>query len=303
MASLWDKIKNAYLKGNAAVKYIFILTGIFLLIRIVYAVMGMTGLDGSLLLNQLQLPAGIDNFLTKPWTAFSYMFVHFGLSHLLMNLFMIYFFGGLFIKWFSRSAFNIIFLTGGLAGALFFIAGYLLFPGLSNSSDQSPLIGASASAMALCLAVTSYKPDESINLFMLGNIKLKYIAIILVALDMLSMTKVNSGVGLAHLGGGLLGFVYGFPAGKGKDIFSWTKVLSYRISGIFKRKPVMKVKYNRSGNEKANRVDDIDREYNTKKKNDSERLDAILDKIKISGYDSLSQEEKKELFDFSNKSV
>jgi membrane associated rhomboid family serine protease len=303
MASLWDKIKNAYLKGNSALRYIFILTGIFLLIRITYAILGMTGVDGSLLLNLLQLPAGIDGFLASPWTALTYMFVHFGLSHLLMNLFLLYFFGGLFIRWFNKSGFNVIFILGGLVGAAFFISGYLIFPGLSDAAGQSPLIGASASVMALCFAVTIYKPDENINLFMLGNIKLKYIAIILVALDMLSMSKVNSGVGLAHLGGGLSGLIYGFSARKGKDLFSWTKVLSFKISGIFKREPVMKVKYNRSGNEKANRADDADREFNKKKKADSERLDAILDKIKLSGYDSLSQEEKKELFDFSNKSV
>jgi len=263
--------------------------------------MSMTGSDGKVVLDWIQMPAMTDAFLERPWTALTYMFVHFGFMHLLTNMLLLYFFGVLFLRWLSERQLLIFYIVGGLCGAIFFVLGYLLFPSLGNIENPAPLIGASASVMALCIAITVYRPDENITMFLLGNIKLKYIAIILIAFDMLSITKMNAGVGLAHLGGALPGLVLGLSLRNGHDFFAWIKPISYRLSGLFIKKPKMKVKYKRSSSERTYRASDVDQEYRNKKKRDSDRMDEILDKVKLSGYDSLTQEEKKELFDFSNK--
>lgn len=302
MASFWDKLKQKYLHGNIVIRLIFINVSIFLVLRLLFAIMGLTGSDGKMVLDWIQMPAMTDVFFERPWTALTYMFVHFGLMHLLMNMLLFYFFGGLFLRWFSEMQLGIFYVVGGLSGALFFILGYLFFPALSNIENPAPLIGASAPVMALCITLSVFRPDENIPMFILGNLKLKYLAIILIALDMLSINKVNAGVGLAHMGGALSGLVLGLSLKKGHDLFAWVKPLSYRLSGLIVRKQKMRVKYRRSSSERAYRSSDVDLEYRNKRKSESDRMDVILDKVKLSGYDSLTQKEKKELFDFSNKS-
>jgi len=291
MGSFWDKLKTWYNQGNSVIKLIFINAAVFVLIRLIYAILSLTGIDGNAMLDYLQLPSVLEDFILKPWTALTYMFVHFGFMHLLMNMFLLYFFGGLFISWFNSKQFLINYILGGLTGALVFVCGYYFIPGLRFSEPGAPLLGASASVMALCMAVTIYRPDYNLPLLLIGNVKLKYITIALIAFDILSMDKANIGVGLAHSGGILYGLIIGLLSKKGVDIFK----------NLFKSKPKMKVKYNRPKSEKANRTGNVDREYRERKKRESDRLDEILDKVKKSGYESLSGEEKKELFDFSNK--
>jgi hypothetical protein len=63
----------------------------------------------------------------------------------------------------------------------------------------------------------------------------------------------------------------------------------------------MKITYKRPKREETYKTADVDQKFRDKKKQDSDQMDAILDKIKQSGYESLSQEEKKKLFDFSRK--
>lgn len=294
MASFWDKIKQYYLQGNAVVRLIFLNVIVFLLMRLIFALMGLTGHDGENVLDWIQLPALTVSFLERPWTLITYMFVHFKLMHLLMNMMLLYFFGTLFLRWFSERQLLVYYLVGGLSGGLFFILGYMLFPALSADVLPAPLIGASASVMAICITLTFYRPDENIPMFLFGNVRLKYIAIVLIAIDLLSIDKTNAGVGLAHLGGIMSGLMLGFSLKNGKDMFAW-------VNGFFVRKPKMKIKYNRAKSENANREPDVDQEYRNRKKRDTVRMDAILDKVKQSGYDSLSKDEKKELFDFSKK--
>lgn len=294
MASFWDKIKQYYLQGNAVVRLIFLNIIVFLLMRLVFALMGLTGHDGKTVLDWIQLPALTMTFLERPWTLITYMFVHFKLMHLLMNMMLLYFFGTLFLRWFSERQLLVYYLIGGLSGGLFFILGYMLFPTLSTDILPAPLIGASASVMALCITITFYRPDENIPMFLFGNVKLKFIATVLIAIDLLSINKTNAGVGLAHLGGIMSGLMLGFSLKNGKDMFAW-------VNDFFVRKPKMKIKYNRAKSESANREPNVDQEYRNRKKRDTDRMDAILDKVKQSGYDSLSKDEKRELFDFSKK--
>ncbi|MDP4278419.1 MAG: rhomboid family intramembrane serine protease, partial [Bacteroidota bacterium] len=174
MASFWDKLKQSYLRGTVVIRLIYINAGLFLLIRLLFVLLSLTGLNGKELLDWIQMPAGLGAFLQRPWTALTYMFVHYDLMHLFMNMLWLYFFGKMCLRWYSERQLGAHYVLGGLTGALFFLFGYEYLPFFSGLQMQSPLIGASASVMALCIAVTVYSPDEPVSLFMLGNLKLKY---------------------------------------------------------------------------------------------------------------------------------
>ena len=125
--------------------------------------------------------------------------------------------------------------------------------------------------------------------------KFKYIALVYVLLDIVSIRSgINSGGHIAHLGGALFGYIYGRQLVNGRDLsINFFKMLD-AITGIFKRKPKVRVEYRREGRPVS------DEEYNARKRSEQEQIDHILDKISKSGYDSLSKEEKAILFKASN---
>ncbi|MDP4278863.1 MAG: rhomboid family intramembrane serine protease, partial [Bacteroidota bacterium] len=278
---------------------------LFLLIRLLFVLLSLTGLKGKELLDWIQMPAGLDAFLQRPWTALTYMFVHYDLMHLFMNMLWLYFFGKMSLRWYSERQLGAHYVLGGLTGALFFLFGYEYLPFFSGLQIQSPLIGASASVMALCIAVTVYSPDEPVSLFMLGNLKLKYLALVMIVLDLLGFNEANAGVGLAHFGGAVWGLIAGLSMRRGKDLAAWLNPLislcSKRSANRPSKRSRMHVSYQRSTKETTFRSADVDKSYLDKKKREAAKLDAILDKVKQSGYDSLSQDEKKQLFDFSDR--
>ena len=149
--------------------------------------------------------------------------------------------------------------------------------------------------MAIVVAVGTYAPDFSIRLLFFGNVKLKFIAIFSVVLDVISISDSNSGGHIAHLGGAALGFFFAKKWKEGKDITSWVDTSTKYLKAIFKSSanPKMKVKHRKSNSEY---------EYKARKKEEQLVVDDILDKISRSGYDSLSKKEKDILFDASGKS-
>ena len=102
----------------------------------------------------------------------------------------------------------------------------------------------------------------------------------------------NTGGHVAHIGGALFGYLFATQYLKGRDITKWFNYLIDRVANLFKRSPKMKVSY---------RKGKTDEQYNQQRHSNEVEIDRILDKIKQSGYNSLNDEEKKRLFDASNK--
>jgi hypothetical protein len=134
---------------------------------------------------------------------------------------------------------------------------------------------------------------------LIGSIRLKYIAFVVVLSDLLFITSSNAGGHIAHLGGVLAGLCFAVGLNKGIDVTGWINKLLDIASLPFhkttwrrKRKPSMKVHYNHKMK---------DYEYNANKKKRSDEVDNILDKLKKSGYESLNAEEKQTLFDASKR--
>lgn len=299
MASFFDNIANKYRQGNVVLKLIFVNIAVFLLYRFVLVGLSLFKVDAGFISSFLQMPSSILELAKHPWTVFTYMFVHLDLLHILFNMLWLYFFGGLFLRWFDAKTLTLLYIVGGLSGAFFFSLFYNVLPAFSGI--QAQLIGASASILALAIAIAMYRPDEPIPLFLFGVVKLKWLAIIMVVMDVLSLNGDNAGGNLAHLGGAFAGFAFGFSIRNGRNPFA-KMVLFDRLFSFKKRsKHKMKVTYKRPTNEKSNVQPDVDQAYRDQKKASSDRLDSILDKIKQSGYDSLTSEEKRFLFDSSQR--
>ena len=172
--------------------------------------------------------------------------------------------------------------------------GFNVFPVFQNSIGI-PALGASASVMAILIAAAAYVPNFVVRLMFLGNVKLKYIAMVYLALDLIRIQGSNSGGHIAHLGGAIFGFFFIQQLKKQNDFtLGFSRFLAY-LASLFKPRNKMKVVYKKQGKTKSNKA------YNSQKVDNQKKVDTILDKISKSGYDSLTADEKAILFDASKK--
>lgn len=247
---------------------IFVLVG---LAGVICAFAGQRGLMDALVNQYVAFPSVPELWLSRFYTVLTYQFFHANFFHILFNMLWLYWMGQLLLDFIKPRQFHLIYLGGGVLGAAFFALIFNLIPAFKDQIGV-PLIGASASVMAVMTALATLVPNYEIRLLFIGNLKLKYLLVAYIILDLIGTTKGNAGGSLAHLGGAFFGFVY-------------IKLLQngYDMSSVFKREPKLKIIKNE----------------NVKKNNSSvnqKEVDAILDKISKSGYDKLSKDEKETLF-------
>lgn len=239
----------------------------------------------------LALPKDFTDFIFKPWSILTYGFAHIDLWHLIINLIILYFVGRTFSNLFSiKLTLNVYFL-GILFGGLAYMLVYTLFPnGILKTAG--PLVGASAGVRATLIFLCAYMPNKEVRFFTI-NIKLMYVGLVLVALDILGLFGINSGGNIAHLGGNLLGYFYAVQLLKGKDIGKGFERFMDSISSFFSKANKSNLKTVHKSKKKgfAGHTKQEFGEFNKQK-----QIDIILDKISKSGYESLSKEEKAFLF-------
>lgn len=278
-------------KNSTLVNLIYINIGVFLAAKLIGIVCTLFNLNSFSALSYLHLTAQINLLLKQPWSVLTYMFLHTDFFHLFFNMICLYGFGKLFLNYFSQKQLVGLYLLGGLGAGICFIAAYNIFPYFENAVNKSFLLGASGSIMAIILAIALYIPNFEIQLLFIGKIKLKWIAMTMILISVFNTTSSNAGGEFAHIGGALIGIIYMYLYKKGKDIVSPINKLIDKITTLCKPKP--KIKFSKQPKSDAF--------YNQQRKNDQQTLDTILDKVKKSGYSSLSDKEKKQLFDTSNR--
>jgi len=291
---LLDQIRDTFRQGTTLIKLVYINAAVFLFIKIMQVLAFLFGFVGisEMLLQWLAVPADLGTLITRPWTLFTYMFLHEGFLHILFNLLWLYVFGRIFLMYLSQKKLVSVYLVGGLSGAVLYILSFNLFPAFQEMVPLSIALGASASVMAIVLAIAVYVPNFSISLLLIGNVKLKYIAIFVVVLDILSIPSSNSGGHIAHLGGALFGYLYITQLRKGRNITrSFDRVMD-NLFAMFKPRPKFRVTHKRP-------MTDV--EYNKWKVRHQEQIDHILEKIAKNGYESLTKEEKEILFRQGNR--
>lgn len=292
MGDIFTNLKQNFKVGDVLTKLIYINVGIFVLIRLVSVFLMLFNINSISFLQYLQFPSSPELFLYRPWTVFTYMFTHFDVLHILFNMLWLYWFGKLFLTYWGERQLGGLYVWGGIAGAVLFMLSYNIFPYFQHLANDSYLMGASASVMAIVFAVAFYQKDLEVNFLIVGKVKLIYLAIFTFVIDLLAITSSNAGGHLAHIGGALLGIYFAVQIQKGKDLTRPMNRLIDWFVNLGKRKPKMKVSYKRT---------ETDYEYNARKHQEIVDLDSILDKLKRSGYESLSSDEKKRLFDASRK--
>lgn len=294
-ADIIDKLKHRYKHGSVLMRFIYINLVFFVIIKVVSLFTTLFNIYSFDLITLLGVPSGLNMLLKRVWTLFTYMFVHEQIFHILFNMLWLYWFGKIFLQYFTGRVFGSLYVLGGLGGALLYIIAFNYIPYFA-SMERSWMIGASASVMAIVMATAFYRPEVRLNLLFIGSIKIVYIAIAAFIIDFLSLGNgVNEGGHVAHIGGALIGYLFAMQYKNGKDITAWVgKLIDWfvNLTKPRKKKSKMKVQYKRN---------ETDMEYNERKKNEQADIDTILDKLKTSGYNGLSSEEKRKLFDASKK--
>jgi len=273
-------IKQKYLTGNIVEKIIFINIAVFIFTYLLNTLSFLLEMDGNFIINWFALRPHFDTLLFKPWTIFSYGFLHSGFFHILFNLLFLYYFGNLFLNFFSRKQFLAYYFLGIISGGLIYILSYNYLPALKT--QETLLVGASAGVTAILIGIASHIPNYSLRFQFIGNIKLLYIAIAFVALDIIQIPNGNAGGHLAHLGGALVGFLLTRYFQQGTGFIQWLENLFLR-----KEQKPLKTVYKSKKSTATN-------ERNPK--NQQIKIDRILDKISKSGYETLTKEEKDFLF-------
>ena len=220
------------------------------------------------------------------------MFLHQSFIHLLFNMLWLYFGGQIFLSFFDNKKLISTYVLGGISGAVLFILSFNLFPVFANALPNAVALGASASVLAIIMAIATKSPNYSIRLLLIGNIKLKHIAIVSIVLDIMSIPQGNAGGHIAHLGGAFFGYLYVKQLNSGNDIANSFNKIMDNLNSYLKKDPKLKKAYSRKKS---------DQDYRKEKVQNQAKIDNILDKIAKSGYEGLTKEEKDILFKASKK--
>lgn len=299
MATIITDLRDTFRRGSIYIQLIYINVAVFVAVALTGIVLQLfnAGAAGGWLA-WLELPASPVRFLMQPWSLLTYMFMHEGLLHILFNMLWLYWFGAIFLQMFSAKHLRGLYVLGGICGGVLYMAAYNVFPYFRPYIDHSFMLGASASVLAIVAAAAYREPNYPIRLFLLGTLRLKYLALIVIGMDLLLITSDNAGGHIAHLGGALAGLLFAAELGKGRDLTAWINRVLDGAGALFRhkpRKPKMKVHYGTGGPRRQ------DYDYNARKKAQSDEIDRILDKLRKTGYEGLSDEEKKSLFDASKR--
>lgn len=276
-------------------RLIVINLAVFLVIRLLGVGFLIFGGNIDAVINELALPSSPSELLVRPWTVVTYMFTHYDVFHVLFNMLTLYWFGKIFLYRCSPRQLVALYVYGGLAGGILYFAwAQLHIHGLMYSAT---LIGASASVMAIVIADAVMMPDFEIGLLLIGRVRLKWVAVGAIVLFALGLVGNNAGGHVAHIGGMVMGAVFGLMMGRGRDITRPFNRMLDAVANVMKKSAAPA----RPQKRKMKPRPKTEPDSSSSSSSDSRRIDEILDKIKTSGYSSLTADEKRQLFDISNK--
>jgi membrane associated rhomboid family serine protease len=297
-SSFWDNLKNAFnRRDNSLYKLMAINLIAFFVLLIARVVLTLSGF-GELYkegLKWIMMPASVSTFVTQPWSLFTYFFLHEGLFHILFNLLFLYYFGLLINQYLGSRKLTNLYVLGGVFGAGFYVLMYNIAPYFSGAVDTSFMLGASAGVFAVVVGAATLAPQTTFVLFLFGPVKIVYIAAFYVILSFANSIGENAGGEIAHLGGAMIGFGYIYLLRKGWDLGIPIQKVGLFFENLGNR-PAPKVSYKRPSSSKSASTNPVTNETLSQ-----EEVDKILDKIADKGYEGLTKEEKRKLFEFSKK--
>jgi len=245
-----------------------------------------------------------------PWQLVTYMFLHGGFFHLLLNMLALWMFGAELENTWGQKRFLTYYMLCGVGAG---VCNLLIAPLFTT---VGPTVGASGAIYGILVAFGYLFPNRNIYIYGLIPVKAKYLVILYMLIELFSVAGgSNSGIAhMAHLGGGVIGLIYLLIFYKGSPMKFFDnkgfkdKFTSYTSSEKRSYTPPVYSNGTKTKKEEVSdakyrdiQVTDYKKEYETQEKLAQEKIDAILDKLSEGGYQSLSEEEKKVLFQESKK--
>lgn len=289
--NVFDNLKLTFKNGNTLTRLIYVNAAVFLGINIALIVLKLFKLDGEVYLDWLAVPSRLTELARRFWTPITYMFAHQSFMHILFNMLMLFWFGKLFLMYYSEKQLLALYLFGGLMGALAYVGAYNFFPYYEDARFLGVLLGASGAIMAVVVATAVKAPNTEMALLLIGRVKLIYIALAVVLISIFGVTGNNGGGEMAHLGGALAGYLFVALEKKNRDITPFfNRIIDFFVNLFRRKEPKLKAR-------KYNAAKMSDGDFNRQKSDNEAEINRILDKIKTSGYESLNSDEKRKLFE------
>ena len=296
MSILWRDFKSAFDRpNNGLMQLIYINIAVFVLINLfkLIAFFTQNSIIYDVPASLIFLPGDITSFIFKPWTIISYFFTQEGFFHILFNMMGLYYFGRIIDDLIGNDRLIGIYLWSGIAGGLAFLFAYNLLGQYSNVGTV--LIGSSGSVFGIAVAAATLAPEYRIFMVFLGPVKLIWVVAVYVFVSLIGTMGTNAGGNIAHLGGALMGYLFIKSLHKGIEINKPVLFVLDFFRNISKPKSKIKVTY------RSSPLDDKKGGEAVSGGISQHEIDAILDKISASGYESLTKEEKQKLFSASQK--
>ena len=232
------------------------------------------------------------------WQLITYQFMHAGFTHILFNMFFLWMFGMEIETIMGSNKFLIFYLASGIGAGLFQL---FLSPLLSSSSALGVTLGASGAVYGVMIAFAMFFPDRYVYVYFLIPIKAKYLIAILVVFEFMSVGDQSIVAHLAHIGGAITALI--FILIDRRNHFNFDRLFqNFRKP---KRTPPRTSFRSPSYSVRDNDVEDAKfYDIDSSKKEDEitqADIDAILDKISHSGYQNLTEREKRILFEVSKR--
>lgn len=284
--ALKDQIRSRVQQMNSAEKLILLNIICFIFPLFLKTLFFLFAIPYGTFISFFELSSDWRTLFFRPWSIVTYSFIHSGFFHLFWNMYLLYFSSRLFLNLFSVKIFLNVYFLGVVVGAFTFLFSYALFPAFQNAAPS--MIGASAGVMGIFVFISTYSPDQEIRIIFF-NLKLRYLAIGFVLMDIIQIPYGNAGGHLAHLGGAGLGFLYAQRLQNGIDIGLPFERFIAKTTDLFKKKPTLRTVHKKNISRKTKSTMTSDTLH-------QKQIDSILDKISTSGYESLSQKEKDYLF-------
>ena len=291
MEGILNTIKRQFRTGTILDKLIYINVGVFIFFSILEVLSFMFQFETKAILNTLYLSSNLDILKQQPWSFITYMFLHNDFLHLLFNLIWLHFGGKLFLQSLTSQHLLYTYILGGVSGGILFVISYNYIPVFEMLAYDVSAIGASASVFAIMVAIATYTPNYTVQFPFIGSVRLKYIAIFMISIDILSIPKGNAGGHIAHIGGAIFGYVY-IKRMLGIKMSNSFFPLLGKFTNLFQGEKYSRKKRNRAKS---------DFDFNSEKIRQQKEIDKILEKIANSGYESLNKKEKASLFNASKK--
>jgi membrane associated rhomboid family serine protease len=279
--------------GNALIQLIVLNAVMFVVLKFIFSIYLLTSMNvdayNKNVFQWFVFPAELGKLSSRPWTVLTYMFCDDSVFRFIGNMLWLWGFGYILQDLAGNRKLVPVYFYGGLAGALFFILSYYIFPRLQAQLPTAYLIGASPGVIAIAIATTTVAPDYRIFPMINGGIPLWVLTVIYILIDFSTIPHNDSGAYIANIAGAAMGFVFIYQMKKGRDWGLWINNVFDWANDLFnpdrKRKiryPEDEFYYKVSGTQPYRKIPNI-----TQK-----RIDDILDKINQQGYRLLTDEEK-----------